>query len=119
MSNSVAVGIDEEIFRRNSCECGWWDRISKRGNPLGALPGRSAGRLACPVNARLTTFHRMGFDPKLRRKDTSNSREREISAKNFCRRSICPDETLAFTASPIDDGILILDLNEVRSVRKA
>ena len=57
---------------------------------------------------------------KLRRKDTSHCRGREISALNFCRRfSICPDETLAFTAAEVNkDGILILDLNEVRSIRK-
>ena len=42
-----------------------------------------------------------------------------ITAKNFCRRfSICPDETLAFTTAEVRDGILILDLNEVRSVKK-
>jgi hypothetical protein len=57
---------------------------------------------------------------KLRSKDAANSRGREISARNFCRRfSNCPDETLAFTEAKVTDGILILDLNEVRSVRKA
>jgi hypothetical protein len=49
-----------------------------------------------------------------------NSRGREVSAKNFCsRHSILPDETLAFTDAKINnDGILILDLNDVRSARK-
>ncbi len=38
---------------------------------------------------------------------------------DFCRLySILPNETLAFTAAEIRDGILILDLNEVRSVLK-
>lgn len=43
-----------------------------------------------------------------------------ITAKNFCKRfGIYPTETLAFTAAEVDkDGILILDLNEVKSVGK-
>ena len=42
-----------------------------------------------------------------------------IAAKNFCRRfSICPNETLAFTTAEVRDGVLILDMNEVRSVKK-
>jgi hypothetical protein len=43
-----------------------------------------------------------------------------ISAKNFCKKfHIQPDETLAFTDAKINnDGILILDLNEVRSAKK-
>jgi hypothetical protein len=45
---------------------------------------------------------------------------RMIYAANFCRfYSICPEETLAFTAPEVDkNGVLILDLNEVKSVRK-
>jgi hypothetical protein len=43
-----------------------------------------------------------------------------ISARNFCKRfNIFPDETLAFPAADVNnDGILILDLNDVRSVKK-
>jgi hypothetical protein len=44
-----------------------------------------------------------------------------VSANNFCSRhsSILPDKTLAVAAPDVNkDGILVLDLNEVRSVRK-
>jgi hypothetical protein len=57
---------------------------------------------------------------KLRHKDPARSHGQIISAKNFCKRfSIHPEETLAFTDPTVNnDGILILDLNEVRSAKK-
>lgn len=44
-----------------------------------------------------------------------------IYAANFCKKfSICPDETLAFSDAKVNnDGILMLDLNGVHSVKKA
>ena len=43
-----------------------------------------------------------------------------ISAKGFCvRYGIAPEQSLAFTTAQVRDGILILDLNEVRSAEKA
>jgi hypothetical protein len=45
---------------------------------------------------------------------------RLVYAANFCRaNSICPDETLRFAAPVVNkDGILLLDLNDVVSVKK-
>lgn len=56
---------------------------------------------------------------RLKRKDRKTS-SRVIYASNFCRfYAIRPDETLAFTAPEVDkNGVLVLDLNEVKSVRK-
>ena len=47
-------------------------------------------------------------------------RGRTLSAKNFCRHySIRPEETLAFGSPTVNkDGIMILDLNDVRSVTR-
>ena len=55
---------------------------------------------------------------RLKRKNRASGRV--LYSSNFCRRfAICPDETLGFTAAEINkDGILILDLNEVRAVRR-
>jgi hypothetical protein len=49
-----------------------------------------------------------------------NRNGRKISAKNFCRRySIHPDQTYAFKSPTVNkDGILLLDMNSVRSVRR-
>ncbi|MEJ7846923.1 MAG: hypothetical protein WKF92_02415 [Pyrinomonadaceae bacterium] len=57
---------------------------------------------------------------RLKRKDRIKNNGRIIYASNFCRfYHIRPDETLAFTAPEVDkNGILVLDLNEVKSVRK-
>ena len=43
-----------------------------------------------------------------------------VHAKNFCRHyAINPTETLAFLSPEVNkDGILVLDLNDVRSVKK-
>lgn len=56
---------------------------------------------------------------RLKRKDSRGGRV--LYASNFCHfYSIRPEETLAFTAAEVNkEGVLILDLNEVRSVRKA
>ncbi len=71
------------------------------------------------IGVKPSTLERQG-SYKLRRKDTAlRSGGRMISAKNFCRRfAIRPTETLAFTTANIRDDILILDLNNVRSVKK-
>jgi hypothetical protein len=54
---------------------------------------------------------------RLKRKSRSKAKMLYIS--HFCRHySICPDETLAFAAEVNKDGVLILDLNEVRSARR-
>ena len=55
---------------------------------------------------------------RLKRKNKSSGRIIYIS--HFCRNySICPDETLAFVATEVNkDGVLILDLNEVRPARR-
>lgn len=57
---------------------------------------------------------------RLKRKERNRNGSRMLYAANFCRfYSISPEETLAFTAPEIDkNGVLILDLNEVKSVRK-
>ncbi len=56
----------------------------------------------------------------LRTKDKRTSQGRCINAMNFCRHyGIKPSETLAFLSPEVNrDGILVLDLNEVRSVKK-
>lgn len=56
---------------------------------------------------------------RLQRKFTK-SNGRVVSAMNFCRHySIRPDETLAFGSPTVNkDGIMILDLNDVRSVTR-
>jgi len=60
---------------------------------------------------------------KLWDKESGNGRPASgqmISAKGFCvRYSIAPEQILAFTTAQVRDGILILDLNEVRSAEKA
>ena len=57
---------------------------------------------------------------RLKWKHRKRSDGRMIYAANFCRLyHIRPDETLRFAAAEVDkDGILILDLNEVMSVKK-
>lgn len=57
---------------------------------------------------------------RLKRKELLRSGGRVLYASNFCRfYAIQPDETLTFTAAEIDkQGVLVLDLNEVKSVRK-
>jgi hypothetical protein len=57
----------------------------------------------------------------LRNKDGKRGRGRRIHAMNFFRTcGIRPTETMAFTSPDINkDGILILNLNEVRSVRNS
>ena len=65
-------------------------------------------------------LHRSHAFP-LRRKDRKTSRGRMVHANNFCKHySIRPTETLAFLSPVVNkDGILVLDLNDVRSVKKA
>jgi hypothetical protein len=57
----------------------------------------------------------------LRRKDGEASRGRMVYAMNFFQLyRIRPDETLAFNSPHVNNnGILVLDLNDVRSVKKA
>ena len=57
---------------------------------------------------------------RLKLKERSRSQGRMLYASNFCRLyHIRPDETLRFTGAEVNkDGILILDLNEVQSVKK-
>ena len=88
------------------------------GSPEGVSlmydPRRSTiGVIPTPLNRRSTY--------KLRAKDGRRMASGcMISAKNFCKRfEILPQESLAFTDAEINnDGILILDLNKVRSVEK-
>lgn len=56
----------------------------------------------------------------LRKKDKRTSHGRCINAKNFCKHyEIRPTETLAFLSPEVNkDGILILNLNDVRSVKR-
>lgn len=56
---------------------------------------------------------------RLKRKERGQG-SRMVYAANFCRHySINPDETLRFTAAEVNkDGVLVLDLNEVRVVKK-
>ena len=56
----------------------------------------------------------------LRNKEKNASRGRCINAMNFCKAcGIRPTETLAFTSPEVNkDGILVLNLHEVRSVKK-
>jgi hypothetical protein len=57
---------------------------------------------------------------RLKRKGLNGYGCRLLYASNFCRAfSICPDETLRFTAAEVDKaGVLRLDLNEVRSAKR-
>jgi hypothetical protein len=57
---------------------------------------------------------------RLKRKQGKAAASRVVYAANFCRRyAICPDDTIAFNDAKVDkDGVPILDLNEVRSVKK-
>jgi len=57
---------------------------------------------------------------RLKQKELQKSGGRVLYASNFCRfYAIRPEETLAFTAAEVDkQGVLILNLNEVKSVRK-
>ncbi|HMT08309.1 MAG TPA: hypothetical protein PKA82_09920 [Pyrinomonadaceae bacterium] len=56
----------------------------------------------------------------LRRKDKSANKGRIITIANFCRKHhIRPSESIAFTTAELTkDGILTLDLNEIRNVEK-
>jgi hypothetical protein len=55
---------------------------------------------------------------RLQRKSSGNGRT--LAVGNFCRRfSIRPDQTYAFNSPSVNkDGILLLDLNNIRSVRR-
>ena len=57
---------------------------------------------------------------RLRHKDPHTSCGRVLYASNFCRKyAIGPEETLRFMTAEVNkSGILVLDLNEVRSVKK-
>ena len=57
---------------------------------------------------------------RLKKKELNGYGSRVLYASNFCRKfAIRPDETLHFPAAEVDNaGVLVLDLNEVRSVRK-
>jgi hypothetical protein len=58
---------------------------------------------------------------RLRPKENKRSTAKMLYAANFCRfHHIRPDETLRFTGAEVNkDGILILSMHEVRSVKKA
>jgi len=57
---------------------------------------------------------------RLKRKELNGHGGRVLYASNFCRNfAICPDDTLRFTAAEVDKtGVLVLDLNEVKSVKR-
>ena len=57
---------------------------------------------------------------RLKRKELNGHGGRLLYASNFCRNyAIYPDETLHFTAAEVDKaGVLVLDLNEVNSVKR-
>ena len=57
---------------------------------------------------------------RLRPKEHKRSRAKVLYTANFCRfHRIRPDETLRFTGAEVNkDGILILSMHEVRSVKK-
>ena len=91
--------------------------IEALGNPDGVTlmydrRRSTIGLRSSPLNRRSTY--------KLRKKDKTNSLGRVISIANFCQRHhICPDGTVLFTAAELTkDGILALDLNEIRTVQK-
>lgn len=91
--------------------------IEALGNPDGVTlmydrRRSTIGLRPSPLNRRSTY--------KLRKKDKTNSLGRVISIANFCQRHhICPDGTILFTAPELTkDGILALDLNEIRNVEK-
>jgi hypothetical protein len=56
----------------------------------------------------------------VRPQENKRSAAKMLYAANFCRfHHIKPDETLRFTGADVNkDGILILSLHEVRSVKK-
>ena len=56
----------------------------------------------------------------LKRKETKGHGSRVLYASNFCRTyAISPDETLQFTGAEVDKaGVLVLDLNEVKSAKR-
>ncbi|MEP7213074.1 MAG: hypothetical protein ABI791_08370 [Acidobacteriota bacterium] len=58
---------------------------------------------------------------RLKRKEKDGCGGRVLYASNFCRNfGIDPDETLRFTTAEVDKaGVLVLDLNEVKSVRRS
>lgn len=78
--------------------------FDRRRSIIGVMPSR---------------LHRPQAFP-LKNKQLNRSRGRVIHAKNFCKHyAINPSETLAFLSPEVNkDGILILDLNDVRSVKK-
>jgi hypothetical protein len=57
---------------------------------------------------------------RLRAKDQGRSTGKMLYAANFCRfHHIRPDETLRFTAAEVNkDGILVLSMHDVHSVKK-
>jgi hypothetical protein len=57
---------------------------------------------------------------RLKRKELKGHGARVLYAKNFCRNfAICPDETLRFTAAEVNKaGVLVLDMHEVKSVKR-
>lgn len=57
---------------------------------------------------------------KLKRKEVKGHGGRLLYASNFCRSfAIYPEETLRFTAAEVNkSGVLVLDLNEVKSVKR-
>jgi len=63
-------------------------------------------------------LHRSHAFP-LKKKDGEASRGRMVHAKNFFKHyGINPTETLAFLSPEVNkDGILVLNLNELRSVK--
>lgn len=71
------------------------------------------------IGLRPSALNRQQSYP-LRKKDKRTSQGRCINAMNFCRHyAIRPSETLAFLSPELNrDGILVLDLNDVRSVKK-
>jgi hypothetical protein len=89
---------------------------------LAALGNPDAVTLMC--DRRLQIIGMMPSDPRrtrsfpLRLKDGKANRGRVLHAMNFCKRyAIRPTETLAFLNPEINhNGILILNLHEVRSV---
>ncbi|MGH9946035.1 MAG: hypothetical protein ACRD6X_02420 [Pyrinomonadaceae bacterium] len=70
------------------------------------------------IGVMSSTLQRPNAYP-LKRKDAKTSRGRMVYAMNFCKHyDINPTETLAFLSPEINkDGILILNLNDVRSVK--
>lgn len=70
------------------------------------------------IGVKASPLNRKGCYP-LWKKQERKSNGRMITAANFCRKyAIAPNETLAFPNAEVRDEILILDLNDVRSVAK-